>query len=84
MEKFPFFVVLIPTPDFPPFLLYVRCKCGVTFVRRCFRDEEQVQSEVKPLHTASASKVLPITGMVHVVFYPDFNFKCDTTGLSGV
>ena len=29
----PFFN-LIPTP----FLLYVRCKFGVTFVRRCFRD----------------------------------------------
>ena len=27
-------------PRFPPFLLYVRCKSGVTFVRRCFRDEQ--------------------------------------------
>ena len=26
---------------FPPFLLYIRCKSGVTFVRRSFRDEEQ-------------------------------------------
>ena len=26
-------------PIFPPFLLYVRWKSGVTFVRRCFRDE---------------------------------------------
>ena len=25
-------------PSFPPFLLYVRCKSGVTFIRRCFRD----------------------------------------------
>ena len=25
-------------PRFTPFLLYVRCKSGVTFVRRCFRD----------------------------------------------
>ena len=24
-------------PRFPPFLLYVRCKFRVTFVRRCFR-----------------------------------------------
>ena len=24
---------------FPPFLLYVRWKSGVTFVRRCFRDD---------------------------------------------
>ena len=26
-------------PRFPPFLLYVRWKSWVTFVRRCFRDE---------------------------------------------
>ena len=26
-------------PRFPPFLLYVRWKSGVTFVRRCFRDD---------------------------------------------
>ena len=25
-------------PRFPPFLLYVRWKSGVNFVRRCFRD----------------------------------------------
>ena len=28
-------------PRFPPFLLYVMCKSGVTFVRRCFRDNNQ-------------------------------------------
>ena len=28
-------------PRFPPFLLYVRWKSGVTFVRRCFRDDKQ-------------------------------------------
>ena len=26
---------------FPQFLLYVRCKSGVTFVQRCFRDGGQ-------------------------------------------
>ena len=25
-------------PRFPPFLLYVRWKSGLTFVQRCFRD----------------------------------------------
>ena len=29
-------------PRFPPFLLYVRWKSGVAFVRRCFRDENAV------------------------------------------
>ena len=29
-------------PRFPPFLLYVRWKSGVTFVRRCFRDANPV------------------------------------------
>ena len=38
IENYPFFF-LIPTPDFPHFLLYVKWKSGVTFVRRCFRDE---------------------------------------------
>ena len=28
-----------PDPRFPPFLLYIRWKSGVTFVRRCFRDD---------------------------------------------
>ena len=40
MEKLPLFIVLIPTPDFP--LCYVRCKSGVTFVWRCFRDMSRV------------------------------------------
>ena len=31
--------MLIPTPRVPPFLLNVRWKSGVTFVRICFRDE---------------------------------------------
>ena len=29
-------------PRFPQFLLYVRWKSGVTFVRRCFRDAKLV------------------------------------------
>ena len=41
IEIFHFFIILIPTPDspLPPFLLYLRWKSGVTFVRRCFRDD---------------------------------------------
>ena len=39
-------------PRFPPFLLYVRCKSGVTFVRRCFRDEEKHLIANKPLYMA--------------------------------
>ena len=37
IENCPFFS-FDSDPRFPPFLLYVRCKPGVTFVRRCFRD----------------------------------------------
>ena len=36
--KLSIFIIMIPTPDFPNFLLYVRWKSGVIFVRRCFRD----------------------------------------------
>ena len=32
------FLSFYTNPRFPPFLLYVMCKSGVTFVRRCFRD----------------------------------------------
>ena len=31
-------------PRFPPFLLYVWCKLGVTFARRCFRDATLLSS----------------------------------------
>ena len=33
-------------PRFPPFLLYVRCKFGITFVRRCFRDASSYFQDV--------------------------------------
>ena len=36
-------------PRFPPFLLHVRWKSGVTFVRRCFRDE-LMKSLFEPRH----------------------------------
>ena len=34
-----YFSFSIPTPRFPFFLLYLRCKSGVTFKRRSFRDD---------------------------------------------
>ena len=37
IENYPF-LSFDSDPRFPPFLLYVRWKSGVTFVRRCFRD----------------------------------------------
>ena len=33
-------------PRFPPFLLLVRFKFGVTFVRRCFRDGKQLNLKI--------------------------------------
>ena len=38
IENYPFYH-FDSDPRFPPFSLYVRWKSGVTFVRRCFRDE---------------------------------------------
>ena len=35
------FFIFNTNPRFPPFLLYVRCKSGVTFIRRNFRDVKQ-------------------------------------------
>ena len=37
IENYPFYH-FDSDPRFPQFLLYVRWKSGVTFVRRCFRD----------------------------------------------
>ena len=34
------FFIFNTNPRFPPFLLYVRCKSGVIFIRRSFRDEQ--------------------------------------------
>ena len=38
VENYPF-LSFDPDPRFSPFSLYVRWKSGVTFVRRCFRDD---------------------------------------------
>ena len=42
-------------PRFPPFLLYVRWKSGVTFVRRCYRD-------VKVLKCHNISAIVKLWG----------------------
>ena len=39
-------------PRFPPFLLYVRWKSGVTFVRRCFRDENHFSGPIESWYFA--------------------------------
>ena len=39
------FFIFSTNPRFPPVLLYVRCKTGVTFIRRSFRDEDKQWSE---------------------------------------
>ena len=36
-------------PRFLPFLLYVRCKSGVTFVRRCFCDVKTNTNKIEVL-----------------------------------
>ena len=40
-------------PRFPPFLLYVKCKSGVTFVQRCFSDnrKNETQHSVRIFHS---------------------------------
>ena len=38
IERQAIFFIFNTNPRFPPFLLYVRCKSGVTFIRRRFRD----------------------------------------------
>ena len=52
-------------PRFPPFLLYVRWKSWVTFVRRCFRDANPVL------------ETFPVEQIIRVVFnnYQQFSIK---------
>ena len=38
------FFIFNTNPRFPPFLLYVRCKSGVIFIRRSFRDALGIQA----------------------------------------
>ena len=45
-ENYPF-LPFDSDPRFPQFLLYVRWKSGVTFVRRCFRDVMQRHVNVR-------------------------------------
>ena len=59
-------------PRFSPFLLYVRCKSGVTFVRRCFRDVSHLSLEGRILFLN-----IPVPG--HCL---SFTFKSDPS-LSG-
>ena len=72
MEKYKkllLFIILIPIPDFPLFLLYVKCKSGLTFVRRCFRDVLRhllVYSCINLLRSTSGENFCAI--LVSVVF----------------
>ena len=44
IEKQAIFFIVNTNPRFAPFLLYVRCKSGVTLIRRKFRDVSSLQS----------------------------------------
>ena len=39
IERQAIFFIFNTNPRFPPFLLYVKCQSGVTFIRRSFRDD---------------------------------------------
>ena len=40
------FFIFNTNPRFPPLLLYVRCKSGVTFTRRSFRDVTEIPQKI--------------------------------------
>ena len=58
MSKFFTFYHFDFDPRFPPFLLYVRWKSGVTFVRRCFHDDGKSIPPFMELTRAVADMVL--------------------------
>ena len=49
IETFSIFYHFDSDPRFPPFLLYVRWKSRVSFVRRCFRDAQIILGSIIPL-----------------------------------
>ena len=61
-------------PRFPPYLLYVRCKFGETFVQRCFCDENALQLNLTSLYSIynSRQSAIPILRL--------FEPRCEKTG----
>ena len=61
-----------PDPRFPPFLPYVRCKSGVTFIRRSFRD-------VKPFNRDGhqCMEAIEVSPMMQVVQYESKSLNRD-------
>ena len=53
ISKFFTFYHFDSDPRFPPFLLYVRWKSGVTFVRRCFRDDGMIKIHIENVSVTS-------------------------------
>ena len=74
-------------PRFPEFFLYFWWKSGVTFVRRCFRDEnEALLSKPKkphkqsPVEKSTLSFLIGANNPLNLTFEP----RCEKTGLRGV
>ena len=53
-------------PRFPPFVLYVRWKSGVTFVQRCFHDENLKNNRSLLIKTAEDEQIF----LFAIIFRP--------------
>ena len=62
--KFFTFYHFDPDPRFPPFLLYVRWKSGVTFVQRCIRDVPSPSNPTNAQAQTGLGKCLECVGCV--------------------
>ena len=70
---------LHPYARLSPFLLYVRCKSGVTFVRRCFRDEvAQANTCTQPLFYFQSKSMKNY--IMHARVDPGFTIWCIRVG----
>ena len=76
-DNYPF-LSFYSDPRFPPFLLYVRRKSGVTFVRRCFRNAGACKGSLKPRLCRGATT----TGRSNAVFWCSYNFMLHRIGVS--
>ena len=61
IERQAIFFIFNTNPRFPPHLLYVRCKSGVTFIRRSFRDGKAVHVSIALRACENRSSTKPFT-----------------------
>ena len=75
MKKKIIFYHFYSNPRFPPLLIYLRCKYGVTFVRRCYRDVSAIFFSIAEW---TKRNLLGFVYNIHIKLISYSDFKCAT------